>query len=309
MITIAYVSTKHSANAGTQNFQNSLHELNLEASQLGKDEIWAGWKHRMQLYRDFCASLPHDRICLLTDADDVLFINGDTSAMYNTFKQFNKSLVFAGEQGPCGSNCHAIPNYWSLHNDVNTTNRYVNGGTLIGYAKQIVELYGWGLKQDMDDDQYLYGAYIDSHSDSVALDYEGRFFYVVERDILPVLNWNNSKVTSVTSKVNGQTVSPFLLHFPFHFADQEVYGTFGIARHGPTLYNSTVMRLLGDQGLKQWSKPAFHWVAPLIMYCLVGLVIVLLGIVTYMAWVRHRDNQKQCIGIKRGAIVSSSTIS
>ena len=275
-LAIGYVSTKGSKNAGSQNFENSLVRFGYHnvTTRIGGDQKWNGWRHRMQMYRDFCSTKMNDNVwILLTDADDVLFVRPlDINQVVERMESFHKNLIFTGEQGPCFSvNCHTINNYWKhIEPDAKTTNIYVNGGTVIGRPGDLVEMFQWGLNQGFEDDQKMMGAYIDMFYDRVAIDHSGIVCYCVERDVMPQLKWNESEnfVETVQHQRNQTITSPILMHFAFHYGDYQIHRIWGIHRFGVSLYNNLNSRLLGEE------KSLNHWETKLNIFDISRLLFI-----------------------------------
>ena len=304
---VGYVSTNRSRNAGTQNFENSVARFGYDkiATRIGGDQKWRGWRHRMELYRDFCADKVDDDVwILLTDADDVIFVCPlDVERVVERIESFGKSLVFTAEQGPCfSSNCHTIGNYWkNIEPDVKTTNKFVNGGTVIGTPAALVEMFRWGLDRGFKDDQKMMGAYVDEFYDKVALDHSGVICYCVERDVMPKVVWDESQnfVQAVEHQTNQTRTSPILMHFAWHYNDYQIHLlTMGKKRPGVSLYNDLQFRILGDE------NSLHHWDENLLLfemsrnfviglYFAVGIIVAL--VITLIALSIRLWKPKQCI--------------
>lgn len=155
---------------------------------LGMGEKWNGWRHRMQLYRDEAKRAKSKSLVVCMDAYDALSVrplnsSEDVNALVHTFELFGKPLVLSLER-ECGFNCVPIESWWREHGKqhnptittTTTTDRYVNGGLLMGYAESVHELYDWMLASDVKDDQIGLARYALAHPDRWAPDVHGKIF-------------------------------------------------------------------------------------------------------------------------------------
>ena len=156
------------------NFENCRRSLNIhefEYSLVGWGETWINWSWRVQQYVDFLKKQDANKIIIFLDAFDSIVTRNKKDFVKN-FLAFSKPVVI-GCEWFCGSikNCGSVKNWWKKNNKKPSFRSKINAGCVIGYAKNLLDIYEWVLKQNFEDDQKGIAAWINEYgSENVALD-------------------------------------------------------------------------------------------------------------------------------------------
>jgi hypothetical protein len=124
------------------------------------------WGMRMRVYHDYLKTIPADRLVVISDADDVLFVPGyKPSELIRAFKSLVASrdgpLVFFPAELACYPNGDWALNYTAPENVVGGLRRtspfkYLNAGILIGQAGHVASMMELSYFGDCTDDQLHY---------------------------------------------------------------------------------------------------------------------------------------------------------
>ena len=119
---------------GTENkgyysiLQESCKKNNINLINIGWGKEWKGFTMRYELLNEYLNNIDDDKIILFIDAYDVIILK-DKNKIINTFKKFNKNIVF-------GDQSSFITKFFFF----NCNNYVYNAGSYIGYAKYIKKL-------------------------------------------------------------------------------------------------------------------------------------------------------------------------
>lgn len=262
--TICVVVVATDAHPGLRNATDTLKKHGHEFRVLGEGQAWRGWRQRMDWYRAAASTLPGDSLVVCMDAYDALCLRSP-DRLEEVFRSFGKPLVFSVESF-CGGNCVPLKSWWSsdlskpFQNKDGTApeDRYVNGGLLMGYAKEVANLYGWMLKENHNDDQVGLGSFALAHPDLWAPDPEHRIF-------------KNRLFNSRLTDEDLQGKGCFFAHFP------------GMRDWGNAGYEQAVRHLLHRPSLTHSHNRGTPAKFALAIVALVVLSITLLLVVTLAA--------------------------
>jgi len=146
----------------------------------GTDMEGPGGGHKVNLVRDYLASLPDNDIVLFTDAYDVFFIN-NLQEILKRYLDFSVEILFSAE-----SECWPQESMGPLHPEPNVFKyKYLNSGAYIGRVAALKEFFAEQLNNDDDDQLYMQRIWLnDTTKYSVALDYEQYIFQTHEPEVL-----------------------------------------------------------------------------------------------------------------------------
>lgn len=139
---------------------------------LGRNEDWKGWNGRIKSYLQFTQESSCDIICF-TDMTDV-FIVGRSSELHEKFIKMHTRLIVGGEMnifyntssGKYGTS--TIENHFN--NISESAQKFPNGGFVMGYKKELIELFK--TISDYNDDQAGYMDIIYNKSIKMDIDYK-----------------------------------------------------------------------------------------------------------------------------------------
>lgn len=166
-------------------FANAVESLTKHGQRhriLEMGETWKGWPHRMRAYRDACNEIAakegREAIVVCMDAYDALCVRTVDASFFESFYRLKKPVVMSLERA-CGGNCLSIRDWWrnegKLYAAKPPSDRYVNGGLLMGYAWALAEVYSWMLNNGAKDDQIGLAKWALGHRDRWAPDVGGEF--------------------------------------------------------------------------------------------------------------------------------------
>lgn len=121
---------------------------------IGRNEPWKGWNGRIRGYLKTCEESKHDILCF-TDSTDVFF-TGPPRELYKKFKSMKVNLLIGGESRIAyvgGESKNQITEILRKEYP-NKDQIFPNGGLLIGYKKNLIELFNTVI--DYKDDQTGY---------------------------------------------------------------------------------------------------------------------------------------------------------
>jgi len=144
-------------------WKNSAQKWGYQYSILGKGREWKGFSTKIKLIIEFLLKRDPEEIIAIVDAYDLLF-TGPPEELVEKFVSFNFPIVAGGED-VCILNCHK-------HSCKVNNNRYkwVNGGCVVGYAKELISAYEFTLQVSPEDDQIGVAKYMDANPDKVTVD-------------------------------------------------------------------------------------------------------------------------------------------
>ena len=188
------------------NWKSSAQKWGYQYTILGKGREWKGFSTKIKLIIEFLLERDPEEIIAIVDAYDLLF-TGPPAELDEKFISFNFPIVVGGED-VCILNCHK-------HTCKVNNNRYkwVNGGCVIGYTKELISAYEFTLQVSPDDDQIGVAKYMDANHGKITVD--GNQMIVANirsTDELKYIN-NNRFQHTITKQV------PVIIHTPFMYSD------------------------------------------------------------------------------------------
>ena len=142
-----------------------------EGGNLYAKNIW--------LYEKVC-ELPDDETVVCTDAFDVIYL-ARVDEIKQKFLKMNAKIVYSVDH----RYAHQLPEFRSFFDEManNKHFKYLNSGGIIGYAKNIKNMFEVILQYNFDrsnkklNDQTLVGRYVAENSEMVTLDYDCQIFW------------------------------------------------------------------------------------------------------------------------------------
>ncbi len=188
------------------NWKNSAKKWGYQYSILGKGREWKGFSTKIKLIIEFLLERDPEEIIAIVDAYDLLF-TGPPNELVEKFISFNFPIVAGGED-VCILNCHK-------HSCKVNNNRYkwVNGGCVVGYAKELISAYEFTLQVSPEDDQIGVAKYMDANPDKVAVD--GNQMIVANIRSTSEINCIDNNRFQHT----GTRHIPVIVHTPFMYSD------------------------------------------------------------------------------------------
>jgi preprotein translocase subunit SecE len=186
-------------------WENTAKKWNYNYKILGLGEKWNGFETKINLIIDFSSKCDPNKLICIVDSYD-LIIAGPQKELVDKFNKYNKKIV-VGTEDVCGPNCFRtdIP-------VINNKRPNINGGFIIGKAKDINNLYKNVLQLCSYDDQVGIAKYAKANSNDFYLDSEQSM----------VLNLNYGKeIKDLELLNNGRflykptNVKPIIIHTPF----------------------------------------------------------------------------------------------
>jgi glycosyltransferase involved in cell wall biosynthesis len=147
---------------------------------LGWNIPWRGLSQKLEAAHSFASSLRSDDIILFTDAFDVLFTGSKENILQN-FLQMNTKILFSAE---CGCWPHVMEDRdacFHKYPPSPTPYRYLNSGTYIGYATNVVTMLQDVIKkagnnfQNANDQKLVADMYI-AKQHGITLDFHNKIF-------------------------------------------------------------------------------------------------------------------------------------
>jgi len=147
-----------------QDFRQSVEYWGYNATIIGEQHVWAGFRTKMSLVADFVHSLPDDDILAFADCYDAI-VAGPPEELRRKILDRAPSLV-VGVEVTCNTNCfkHGCP--------IPSERKFVNGGFLAGTVKVLKRYYDFVLASGESDDQIAMGMYASENCQDVYFDYD-----------------------------------------------------------------------------------------------------------------------------------------
>ncbi len=200
-------------NEWSQEWEATAKDQGYDYRLLGVGTEWKGFGTLIQIMVDHLSSLDAGTLVAKVDCYDVV-LAAPPEELVHKFLSYNASLVFGGErQCAKGMNCEpTAPERCQLSKD--QKNRYVNGGFVMGKAKDLLRVYRFMQDKGYDDDQLGLANYWMLHCGHVHLDDDQSLVANVwsSKD----LQWNESKQRF---QVKYSGAYPVVIHTPNMFID------------------------------------------------------------------------------------------
>jgi hypothetical protein len=160
---------------------------NIEVKNLALSDVWQGFHQKMIRMLEVSNTLPDDDIICFVDSYDLL-VNTDSETLINTFKSFNRDLVFGAE-----INLHpgSLKDY--SYPESSTQFRYLNSGFYIGYVKAIRKMFSSKVLEG-DDQEYMNRYFLENINESIKLDTEAKLVLNMYRVPWDKLIFSSGKV-------------------------------------------------------------------------------------------------------------------
>ena len=88
------VTYDNKPNDNTHRFVRTLKANAWDHILLGEGDVWEGWSTRMKAYRHCLASLPDEKVVVLSDARDVVCLRG-SKAFMKGFASYKKDITIS----------------------------------------------------------------------------------------------------------------------------------------------------------------------------------------------------------------------
>lgn len=245
---------------------------------LGKGREWEGFSTKIKLIIEFLESREKNEIIVIVDAYD-LILAGPPDELEKKFLSFRSPIVAGGED-VCIMNCHK-------HSCKVNNERYkwVNGGCVVGYVENLIDMYKYTLKVSPQDDQIGVGKYMDENPELVSVD--GNQMIVA-----------NIRSTVEIRCVKGERFQhketnyiPVIVHMPFMYADlgarSELVRTHTIENYESPPFLTYTQGLFSHLYKHLTKNPAY---AP-VLYGLYAVGIIVSLIILYYVW-KHFNASK-----------------
>ncbi len=118
---------------GLQYLRKSCERYGVPLQVLGLGQPWIGLAQKLHYCEEYAKTLPKTDILMFVDGYDVI-IQADNQTILKTFFAMNHPFVIAAER-----NCSPFPELIH-HFPQDTSFRYLNSGTYIGYVSNVLEI-------------------------------------------------------------------------------------------------------------------------------------------------------------------------
>lgn len=288
-----------SMNAGVQNMILSLQKMNWNYAVVGLGVKWEGFKTKLELIAQFCASQDPQTIICMVDAYDALCVR-DNHDFVEEFNKMGMDIICTGES-VCLGNCLPLNAYWATR-ELTTQNQYINSGIVIGKAFAMAHMYQHVLTYGINDDQLAVCTYVLEFADEkpILVDQHNQFgLNVYSMDIMGTIpntfyEWDSSN--QLKNKANS--FHPYFVHFP-GFLTYPSVPLLNLTPPKLEHYEDVGKHILGDQllNIHQVNQGTYlvgsaTWIAIISLLC----VLIFVGII--LLAVQHRK-YKQLLKTKR----------
>ncbi len=163
------VSVCTTLNEWSQEWEDTARQQGYNYRLLGSGMQWKGFGTLIQIMIDYLSSVPPHLLVAKVDCYDVV-LAGSPQELVDKFLSIGRPVVFGGERRCAkGMNCEpAAPLKCQL--DKTLKNRYVNGGFVMGRAKDLLKVYKFMRDNNYNDDQLGAANYWMLHCDTVHVD-------------------------------------------------------------------------------------------------------------------------------------------
>lgn len=175
---------------------------------VGLGQKWQGFAAYMRWMHDELDKYPEDELVFMVDTYDTLVQRTPEEAEAIYHEHFSKPIVCGCESScPSSALCHAeAPAICAP--DVHPR-MYPNSGMLMGPAGLLKQIYVYGMKHQLKDDQLTVGKFWAENCDLIELDYESRLVY----NVMYGMDTDVVKGKRQLAHPVHKTV-PVLVHFP-----------------------------------------------------------------------------------------------
>jgi hypothetical protein len=184
---------------------------------LGFNQPWRGYNQKNILMKDYLGTQASDEIVCFIDAYDVLLLRPleDLEAFFVNFNKITGARIIVGCDQTATGNIGLISRLYFGACD----NKYVNSGTYIGYAADLLDMMTFIFKEISDDvqsdDQIMIRKYC-SATKSVHIDCDRIFFFTLVQGKFTHFPLKHNEVNIVIDPVSHElrfnNIKPFLVH-------------------------------------------------------------------------------------------------
>lgn len=221
VITIATEYNKY-----VEEWERSAKMFGYDYKIVGLGEKWEGFNTLMKLILDELKNYKDDDIILKVDCYDLVFADGPENLLKAYYKLMpdKKNRVLFGSENYCMDNCEDS-HINSCNIPLEKTQKYLNGGFLMGPVKILREGYEYCLKYGNGDDQIGWAKYFSKNCDNIILDYNSDIVlnYSYKRVMTPYIP--NIKLPELilqnNNKIYNKTFNnyPIVIHMPYQTSD------------------------------------------------------------------------------------------
>jgi hypothetical protein len=171
------------------NSVNSAKKYNITIEYLGLGIKFKEHKQRLNILKNYLPSLDPDTIVLCMDGSDTLF-NSDSNLLLSKFMDKQTKIVISAEK----NFTYQYSYYKDRFDSILSPYKYVNAGTFMGYAKNILEMINDMIeidKKQSANDQGLLGIWVYKNIDNIDLvkmDLNCDIFWVTTSDWKTIMN-------------------------------------------------------------------------------------------------------------------------
>lgn len=194
------------------NSVNSAKTYNITIEYLGLGIKFKEHKQRLNILKNYLPSLDPDTIVVCMDGSDTLF-NSDSELLLSKFMEKKTKIVISSEK----NFTYQYSYYKDRFDSILSPYKYVNAGTFMGYAKNILEMIHDMIeidKKQSANDQGLLGIWVYKNLDNrslVKLDSNCDIFWVTTSDWEQIID-NNFPKNRVIVNPNTKT-RPCIIHY------------------------------------------------------------------------------------------------
>ncbi|MBM3455351.1 MAG: hypothetical protein FJX80_09415 [Bacteroidetes bacterium] len=193
---------------------------------LGKGEKWVNFMTKIKACHKYLKTLNPNKVVVITDAHDVYCLR-NVHYFMNEFKTLNASIVTSMEMFAEGKlEYNSNETYQQVewlgpyfeHHDIKITEndiskKFINGGLICGYAKDLIHLNEWMLEHGYTDDQKAIGAYANTYPDTVLLDFNSKLLHTCTSSVNFGLHTDAQRLDSPSiGELFGH--SSYFIHIP-----------------------------------------------------------------------------------------------
>lgn len=251
------------------NWKQSADSWGYDYSILGKGKEWKGFSTKIKLIIEFLNTRNPDEIVGIVDAYDLIF-TGPPEELVKKFKSFNSPIIAGGED-VCILNCHK--HSCKVNND---RYKWVNGGCVFGYAKDLIPLYVYTLQVSPEDDQIGVAKYMDEFPKKVTVD--GNQMIVANIRSTDEINC----ISNGRFQHTGTGYIPVIVHTPFMYSDigsrSEMIRSHALENYKSPPFGTYLSGLFSHVYKHLTKNPAYSS----ILYGIIALIILV--IVIFVWW-------------------------
>lgn len=193
--------------AGGENYIRTLQYWGYKYHIVGEGDKWVGFiSTKITRLLEYLRTTDPNLLVCITDMFDV-YACDTPNELIRKFNTFNSNLVISAES-MCKGNCFPIDNSYWKNRIILPKNRYCNGGSYMGFVKNLIEMFEFMIKDEKsrDDDQLSMGHFISKYPNKVKLDYN--------QLITGNLTYNVWDYSVIGKKVKYQNHTINFLHIP-----------------------------------------------------------------------------------------------